>query len=256
MAECLAGRLQYPLLGQEILQDAADRLGVSERLLEQKMSEPPPLWDRFLSVRRTYLIATQAALAERAVEGNLVYHGLTGGFLLPSTPATFRVRLIVPLDRRIRAVMQESGMDAAAAEAYIRDVDDARVRWVKVMHGADIMDPSLYDLVVNLRTMTVGDACAVAARAASQPEFAVTDSVKARLEDFRVACQVKLALVSDPEVGALDLDAEVERGTVVVTGEAPLLKTGWVGNRIVELAGAVPGVKEVRLKIEWFDPYW
>jgi hypothetical protein len=82
MAECLAEGLGYPILGREVVQEAASGLGVPASLLEEKMWERPTLWDRLSSMRRVYMVAVQAALAERAVEGNLVYHGLAGGFLL------------------------------------------------------------------------------------------------------------------------------------------------------------------------------
>lgn len=255
MAECLAERLGYASLGREVIQDAAVQLGVSAELLEQKMSARPSLWSRFSAMRRTYIVAVQAALAERAVEGNLVYHGLAGGLLLRGTPATLCIRLIAPMQQRVRAVMAESEMDAATAERYIADVDAARARWVKAMYGEDIMDPGLYDLVVNLEPTTVQGACAVAARIVAQPEFAITDDVRAALRDFLAACRVKLALVGDTELRALALDVDVAGGVVEVTGEAPLLKNGRVGNRIVELAHAIPGVEQVRLKVEWFDPY-
>jgi hypothetical protein len=41
----------------------------------------------------------------------------------------------------------------------------------------------------------------------------------------------------------------------LVTGEAPLRKSDQTGQRIVELARAVSGVRQIRLKVEWFDPY-
>jgi hypothetical protein len=40
-----------------------------------------------------------------------------------------------------------------------------------------------------------------------------------------------------------------------VSGTAPLLSTGETGDRIAEISGAVLGVKQVRLKLQWFDPY-
>jgi len=255
VAECLAERLGYPILGREVVQEAAAKLGVPAASLEEKLGDKPSLWGRFSSMRRAYIVAVQAALAERAVGGNLVYHGLTGGLLMRGAPAVFCLRLIAPLENRVRVVREETGMTAAEARAYIREVDAARTRWVEVMYGEDVMDPALYDLVINLATLDVEGACAIVARALDAPEMAVTDAMRARLEDFSLACQVKLALAGDTELRALELGAEAEEGVVAISGEAPLRKSGRTGERIVELARAVPGVRQVRLKIEWFDPY-
>ena len=255
VAECLAERLGYPILGREVLQEAAAKLGVPAEALQKKMGDRPSLWGRFSSMRRAYIVAVQAALSERAVEGNLVYHGLSGGLLMRGAPAVFCLRLIAPLENRVKVVRAETGMTAAEARDYIQDLDASRARWVEVMYGEDVMDPALYDLVINLATLTVEGACAIVARAIAGPEMAVTDAVRAGLEDFRLACQVKLALAGDGELRALELDAEAKDGSVVISGEAPLRKSGRTGERIVELARAVPGVRQVRLKVEWFDPY-
>ena len=255
VAECLAERLGWPVLGREVLVEAASRLGVPAEALQEKMGDRPSLWGRFSSMRRTYIVAVQAALAERAVDGNLVYHGLTGGLLLRGAPAVFCLRLIAPLESRVRVVRAETGMTAVEAREYIQDLDASRARWVEVMYGEDVMSPRLYDLVINLATLTVEGACAIAAKALEAPELAVTDAVRTGLRDFSLACQVKLALAGDAELRALELDAAAEDGTVVVSGEAPLHKTGRTGERIVELARSVPGVRRVRLQVEWFDPY-
>ncbi len=255
VAECLSARLGYPLLGREVAQEAAAALGVPAELLAEKMTDRPSLWSRFSSMRRAYVVAVQTALAERAMSGNLVYHGLSGGLLLRGVPGVFCLRLIAPMERRIEAVMADSRMDRSAAEEYIRDIDESRVRWVKVMYGEDVMDPALYDLVINLESLSVEGACAVTARAVDQPEFAVTGHMIEQLEDFLTASRVKLAFAGDEELRAYELEVEAERGRVVVRGGAPLHKTGRTGRRIVELARAVPEVEEVLLRVEWFDPY-
>jgi hypothetical protein len=255
MAQCLAERLGYPTLGREVVQEAAAGLGVPASLLEEKMGDRPTVWGRFSSLRRAYIAAVQSALAERAAEGRLVYHGLAGGMLLQGVPGTLCIRLIAPLERRIRAVMAESGMDAVMAEQFIHEVDESRARWVRVMYGEDIMDPALYDLVISLETMTVEGACALTAKVLGQPEYELTDEVLAKLGDFRLACRVRVGLAADAELRPLELDTEAERGVVTVTGRAPLRKNNRTGNRIVEIARSVPGVESVRLKVEWYDPY-
>jgi cytidylate kinase len=255
LAECLARRLDYPILGREVVQEAAEKLGVPAGLLAEKMGDRPSLWGRFSSMRRAYIVAVQAALAERARFGNLVYHGLSGGLLMRGAPGLFCIRLIAPLEQRIRTVSDETGMTRDEARRYIRDVDESRARWVQVMYGKDIMDPALYDLVVNLETLAVESACAIVSRAVSGPEFAVSDPMLRTLADFHLACQVKVALAGDPELRSLELQAEADGDTVAISGEAPLQTSGRTGKRIVALAQQVPGVRKVRLKVEWFDPY-
>jgi len=255
MAERLATRLGYPILGREVVQDAAADLGVSAEEVERSMVARPAVWSRFSSLRRAYVAAVQSALAERAVSGRLVYHGLSGGLLLKGVPGLLCIRLIAPMARRVQSVVDQFDVNPLAAERYIWDMDESRARWVKAMYGEDIMDPALYDLVINLETISIEGACAVTARTARQPEYAVTDAVRARLQDFRLACRVRVALASAPALRALQLDAQVEGGTVVVTGEAPLRKGGQTGDQIMEVTHAVPGVETVRLRVEWFDPY-
>jgi cytidylate kinase len=255
LAECLAERLQYPVVAREVIREAASELDVSEEELSRAMERAPRLWSRHTSARRLYITTVQAALAEHVVGGDLVYHGRAGQMLLAGLPAVLRVRLTAPISARVRTLMESEEMDAGSAEEYIRHVDAARARWVKMMYGQDIEDPALYDIVINLRTLSVPAACDMLARATERPDFAITADVKAKLMDFRTACRVRAALASARETRALDLQIETQGGVVDVSGSAPVLKSGRVGDEIAEIARSVPGVEEVRLKLEWFDPY-
>jgi cytidylate kinase len=255
MAECLAKRLHYPLVAREVVQDAASDLGVSDADLSRGMERTPRLWNRQSSERRLYIAAVQAALAEHVADGDLIYHGRAGQVLLAGLPGVLRVRLIAPIEARVRTLMEGEGMDSASAEQYIRHVDGVRARWVKMMYGEDIEDPFLYNMVINLKTLSIPAACAIVTKAAEQPDFAVTDEVREKLLDFRLACRVKVALARARETRALDLQISGHGGVVDVSGAAPALKSGQMGDQIVEIAQSVEGVEEVRLKVEWFDPY-
>jgi len=255
LAQCLAEHLGYPLLGREVLQDAAAQLGVPAKDLAGRMEDFPRFFNRSMTLRKTYIAAVQATLAEHAVGGNLIYHGLAGGFLLRELEGVLCVRLIAPMEMRIQTVIEEHGMDRADAEPYILDIDETRARWVKTMYGADILDPVNYDMVLNLGTFTISEACNVVVVAAGRPEFTATEKRLRELQDFRMASQVRLALMDDMGTQTLDLHTSAKRGVVEISGQAPLLNTGEVGNRITEIGLSVAGVKEVVLKIEWFDPY-
>jgi len=254
-AECLADHLGWPIVGREILQTAAADLEVSEADLTRQFERAPGMWERFATARRVYIVGVQAALAEHLTTGNLVYHGLAGRALLRGLPCTLRARLIAPLEARVRLLGETEGMDPAAAERHIRRVDAERSRWVKMMYGEDIEDPALYDVVINLATMSIEAACALTAATLRQPEFEVTDETLTELANFALACRVKRALVTAKDTRGLPLEAAADRGVVEISGSAPMLSTGETGDRIAEISRAVPGVKKVRLKLQWFDPY-
>ena len=200
VAECLAERLGYRCLGREILRQAAGKVGVSEEVARVRFETAPGLWARLSRDRDKYVLAVQAALLEACLEGSLVYHGLAGQFLLRGVRGVLRVRLIAPLEKRMRALMEgRHRMTHKAAEEFIRNVDADRARWVKLTYGAEVEDPALYDLTVNLRSLSVESACAAIAEAATQPEYAITAEVKAELQSRAAACRERLeALKAGP----------------------------------------------------------
>jgi cytidylate kinase len=196
VAECLAAQLGSRCLAREILRRAARKLGASEEVVQAKFETTPGLWARMSRERERYVLAVQTALVEACLEGSLVYHGLAGQFLLRGLSGVVRVRLISPLEKRVRALLEtQHRMTAKTAEEFIRNVDQDRRRWVKLTYGADVEDPSLYDLTVNLRSLSVESACAAIGEAAGQPEYAVTDAVKAELTSFAADCHRRLDAV-------------------------------------------------------------
>jgi cytidylate kinase len=190
VAQCLAARLQYPCVGREVLQEAAAALGASEETVLHKLQTPPGPWDLLKGERTAYVVAVQAALASQCLGGNLVYHGLAGQLLLRDVPGVLRVRLIAPLAARVQAVLaQHAHTHHAAAERYIRKVDQRRRRWVRVMYGADLTDTTLYELTINLESITLDTACVTIAELAGQPQYEVTDERRRQFADFAAACR-------------------------------------------------------------------
>lgn len=260
LAECLAGALGSPCVGREIVVEAAARLGVPEKVLSEKLERGPGVWDRLTLARRTYVVAVQEALAEHVVTGDLVYHGRAGHLLLRGVPAVLRVRLIAPMEMRIRAVIEREGVSPPEAERVIQHRDESRRRWTQAMYGVELGDPKLYDLVVNLETMSIPSACAVVMTAAQRPEYAITDEVRGKLQDFLLACRVKVALATRPASRGLDLEVISAKGVVSIRGEVPRAEmlthasTRWE-QELIQIAQSVKGVEAVHLDVQTFDPY-
>jgi cytidylate kinase len=260
LAECLSSTLGYPCLGREIVVDAAAKLGVPEQVLAKKIEKGPGFWERLTLERRIYAVAVEATLAEQIQAGNLVYHGLAGHLLLRRLPAVLRLRLIAPFEGRVRTLMEREGLTRDAAEHFIRDGDDERVRWTRFMYGVDVLDPQLYDLVINLERMSIPTACALVVETIKQPEFAITEKVRESLISFALACRVKVALATHPGSRGLDLDVSASNGIVSISGEVPKpVMISHTSSRweleLTQIARSVEGVKAVELDIQPFDAY-
>lgn len=260
LAECVSSATGSPCVGREILVEAATKIGVPESILAAKLEKGPGLWDRLTLERRLYVVAMQAALAEHAAKGDLVYHGYAGHLLLRGVPAVLRVRLIAPLEMRVRNEVTREGISSEVAEDRIRRLDEGRVRWTRAIYGVDLLDPQLYDLVVNLEAMSIPSACSIVVEAAKRPEFLITDELKASLRDFALACRVKVALATHPASRGLDLDVKAAAGLVTIGGEVP--QPQWTTHtssrwetELTEIAKTAEGVKRVLLEIRPFDAY-
>jgi len=261
LASCLCSTLGVPCVGREaIVADAADALGISTELLAQKLENAPGLWERLTLERHRYVVAVQAALAKQVATGNLVYHGYAGQLLLRGLPGVLRVRLIAPLAMRVKAVMEKNGLRREAAESYIAQVDEERVRWTRQIYGVDLRDPGLYDLVISLEGVSVESACAIVVAAARRPEFVIGADARAKLEDFALACRVKVALAAAPATRTLELDVVVRDRAATVRGSAPEATmlthvSERLGQEIAEIVRSVEGVSSVVLELQPFDQY-
>ncbi len=255
LAECLARSLGCACIAREVLLEGAAKLGVSEDRLREGMERSPGLWDRFSAERRTYVLACQAALAEHAAQGDFVYHGLAGHLLLRDLPEVLRVRLIAPLELRVKALAEHRRMPREEAERYIAEVDAQRARWTRLMYDVDIGDPGLFDLVLNLEKASLDSACGTVTAMARRPEFTIDEAARGRCAEFALASRVQLALDVHPSSQGLGLRVTARGRRVVLAGQIPQAQLAshatdrWKGE-LRKVAEAVPGVDGVELELD------
>ncbi len=197
VAECLGRRSGFAVVGREVLQEAAEKVGISPEALQGKFETTPGLWARLTKDREKYVAAVQTALAEWCTRGNLVYHGLAGQFLLREIHGILRVQILAPLEMRVQNLLAtHPRMTREQVSVFIRKVDQERARWVRVMYGADVMDPANYDLTINLQALSIESACEAIAESASQPRFSLTPEMESEIFAFAAACRRRLAQIT------------------------------------------------------------
>jgi len=255
LAERVAERLGYPCLGrEEVLIEAGKEYGVSERELTEAVNQPPPFWQQVPGRRVAYLMCLTATLLKHAQEGNLVYHGHAGHFLLAGISHVLRVRVIADMEYRIKAAMERMNIKRDEAIVYIDRVDKERIKWSRFLYGIEWGDPSQYDAVLNLERMSMEGASLAIASMAQLDDFKVTTQSQKATEDLKVTSGVWAALVKDERTRAASVQVVAKNGVVTVTGKAA---AGKVVDAIPAVAAQVSGVKEVRNEVGiGSDWYW
>jgi cytidylate kinase len=252
LAECLSEKLGIPSLSREVIVQVANQFGISEALLWEQLEKtkgPSP-------ERRLYLAALQLALAERALQGPFVYHGLAGHFLLKGIPQILKVGIVAPLKFRAEALMRQKNISLDEATRSIQRWDEKSIKWARFLYDVDWLDPSLYDLMVSIAAISVEAACEIVTCALNQQEFGAFMGKEKLIEDFVLASRVKVQLAAHERTKGLDVEVEARAGTVKITGRVLLGGVfPWGGkesirNDLIEVSKMVPGVEKVLVSLE------
>jgi cytidylate kinase len=240
-AERVAARLGYPCVGREELIEQGSRLGVPGPRLAHALETTPNVWERLTESREAYIAYLQAAMADLAESGDLVYHGQLGQELLKGVEPLVKVRVIAPMAYRIAAAMAAQHLDRDRAIDYIEHADQDRLKRTRFFFGVDWRDPALYDLVINLDQMSEDAAAELIVRLAQSPPWS-TSQLQQPLRDFGIASRVRVALM----VNGWSLRVSTTNGVVHLAGEVQLLASEKLED-VTAVGTSVPGVREVRM---------
>lgn len=125
-----------------------------------------------LTVGEDFRQATEQVILAQAATGKGVILGRAAVIVLRARPDVLRVRLDGPPERRAAQAARIGGIGLEEAEQALRRLDGAHAAYWSRFYGADIKDPSLYDLMIDSTVIEI-DACveilARAARSLVQP---------------------------------------------------------------------------------------
>ena len=89
------------------------------------------------------------AIVQLAHVGRFIFVGRAAHLLTDMLPGGLHVRLVAPMDTRVRRYLDMHGCSAPEARLHLNHTDEGRRRFVKSHFDRDIDDPHTYDLVVN-----------------------------------------------------------------------------------------------------------
>ncbi len=246
IAEGAAEQLGYRCIDRDAVVERAAAGGAPASELIEALEKPPAFLERFTHKRYLYLTLFQAALAEEVRLGRVVYHGHAGHLLLKGASPVFRARIIAPLEFRIRMCVERMKMTRDQSVNYIRDVDQGRRKWTQYLYGVDWADPALYDLVLNLETLSIPEAIDIVVAIVEQQScFSFGPACQAAMDNLALATRIKAAIAINPSTSDLEVEAVAEGGKVWVRGK---LNRAEQYQEVQHTVGEVPGVSEMNLE--------
>jgi cytidylate kinase len=168
IAQALADRIGYQVFDKEIVDYIASNHDVRRKLLEmldEQTVSGIKLWaegmvlgqhvDRGDFVR--YLSGTVRAIH---LHGRAVIVGRGAHVLLADAPS-LRVRLVAPMEARVRELMAQGEYDEAGARRELSESDAARSEFMRSFFQSRWEDPAAYDLTLNVVGLPVDTAAAI-----------------------------------------------------------------------------------------------
>lgn len=148
----LGQRLAMRVCDRDLLEQEAVRLGVTESRLEKLDQRPAGIFQRLLrpgGISQRYIEVLEQLVQERAQQGEVILVGRGGSRILRADPRAFHVKLVAPLEVRVRRVMEYHWVGEDVARKLIAQSDAQRQSFYSSYFGADWNSPLEYHLTVN-----------------------------------------------------------------------------------------------------------
>lgn len=177
LAEALGAHLGWPVLDHQIPALVAERLEIPDEALEDSVEHVPTLLENIgtallrgtpellidpnvVGVPEPSVIAaaTRELIHEAAAHPPLIVVGHGGQSLFHGRAGTLHVRLVAPVESRIRRICGRRPCSANDAMALARRVDSDRAHYIRQHYGRDVRDPTLYHLVINTSAVAMSEA--------------------------------------------------------------------------------------------------
>jgi CMP/dCMP kinase len=102
---------------------------------------------------QAFIKAITAVVNDLYQAGDVVIIGRGANVILADAPGIIHVGMLAPLEIMVATIMEREHLTREDAEAYVEEVEQARIRFFRKFFKVNPNDPSLYHLMLNLGQM-------------------------------------------------------------------------------------------------------
>jgi Cytidylate kinase-like family len=174
LAQQVGERLGWSVFDSKIVDEIAQSAHVHQHLVQSVDERVHSYWERtwreFLLddlAAEKYLRLLKQVVTALGHHGNVVLVGRGAQFLLPSQ-CGLRVRLVAPLEARIKRLTERAKLLPEQARLKIGEVDSERAAFIWKIFRKDVGSPANQDLIVNTGEISVESAAKIVLAAIEQ----------------------------------------------------------------------------------------
>ena len=252
ISQCLA-EAGWKCLTREDLIAAVNTHGELANRVTASIEKAAHDYGKFSALRRPYKILTQLALLEYALQGNVAYFGYSGHLLLPGIPHAVRVRILAPVDLRVRLMRdrEETSRTRRPANASVSRTTSAAAGPASCTARTFGTRHCLTSVSTwNASRSTPPIPCWSMRR--NRKNSSSTPESMAVLDSRYLCAQVLAALVTNPQTSELEVGATAEDGHIVLEG--PYLADPE-RSLVLGIAKTVRGVAQVEYREGYAPPF-
>lgn len=246
IAEKTAKALGYNSLGPDKLPEIAAKYDVSPDKLTETLENTPSPWRLGQSKKWLQLLACiEAEVLERLKADKIVCWGLAAHLYVRAVSHALKVRILTDGEQQAQRVAENHDIPVKKAKKWVESEKRKREQWSMAAFDQNEMDPSMYDLIINLGQIDPDEAVNTITNAVAYRKFQpMTYSVKSLAENA-LAAKVKAKLLAS----MTDVQVEARDGRVIVTSKALKREKQKKAATIKEIAGSVEGVEFVEVHL-------
>jgi cytidylate kinase len=247
IAKAVAHKLDYEYVAKKVLYKDIEGHGEQWLKWAQGMDEhAPSIWERFDRSFAGFAALVEHCIYERARKNNVVILGRGGNWLLKDIPYALRVRIIAPLEDRIKFVCEREGVPEEAARKMLLFSDHERAIFLKRMYHRDWSHPDDYDLVFNTSHLSVKEVVELIIDEIPARDKRATPEAQEKLRRLALAAKVKADIRTDFHVFVPTLEVIHDGTAIVVRGVVHSVKQQ---ERVVEIARHSAAPTKVRSEL-------
>ena len=150
----------------------------------------------------------------------MVYLGANGLAIFRDFPNVLNVQVRTDLEQRVDNLMNrtEYVLNRKKARGLIEKLDDREARWRNTFYADGQIQPSEFDLVVELGQIGISGACELIRDTLEQQEYQPSYKSLEIIDLLTVAAELRARIAMRADVIDDDIDVAVQDGVIVVNG--------------------------------------